>query len=98
MQSKEILDPLHLPQHFIMISHPIPSISLMISGRNALPQLPEIVCHPYSRSSLNPRRKKRILRLPVNIVAHHGEPLRRRRAFEVLCKSQGGSAASPMCI
>ena len=56
--------------------------------RTSIP--PEIIRRPYSRLSFYPRRIKRVPRLPVDIVAHHGKARWEILSLEELCKSQDG--------
>jgi hypothetical protein len=44
----------------------------------------------YARLSFYPRSKKRILRLPVDVVSHHGKVRWEVISLEVLYKGQGG--------
>ncbi len=75
-----------------MISHLVPPpISLPHDLRTKSASIPpEIIRRPYAGLCLYPRRGKRILRLPVDIVAHHGKARRQILSLEVLCQRQGG--------
>src|SRR5660397_59456 len=87
-----LMIPLRLPKHLIMIPHLMPHPLYLPhdprTKRTSIP--PEIIRRPYSRLCFYPRRKKRIIRLPVDVVAHHGKTRWQILSLEVLCKSQGG--------
>src|SRR5659263_128423 len=85
----EHIYPPHAPRNNICFVPP--PFSLLHDPRTKSTSIPpEIIRRPYSRLSFYPRRKKRILRLPVDVVAHHGKTHWQILSLEVLCKSQDG--------